>query len=66
MNRPEFDRTHLVVGEWAAQASAYDDARRTQNRKAARVVAGRATDVMDCRDLLDMLGLGADADERRS
>jgi hypothetical protein len=32
-----------------------------QNDRAARVVASRAVDAGDCRDLLDMLGLDADA-----
>lgn len=38
------------------------------NGRAVRIVAGRAVDAQDCRDLLEMLGLDADAaraDDRR-
>ena len=31
------------------------------NGRAVRIVAGRAVDAQDCRDLLEMLGLDADA-----
>jgi hypothetical protein len=43
-----------------AAASASDD---LQNRRAARVVAGRSTDASDCAEMLAMLGLDA-RDER--
>ena len=39
-----------------AAASASDD---LQNRRAARVVAGRSTDASDCAEMLAMLGLDA-------
>lgn len=38
-----------------------------RNDRAVRVVAGRALDAVECRDLLQMLGLDAvGADDRRS
>jgi hypothetical protein len=33
-----------------------------QNRRAARVVAGRSIDAVDCAEMLAMLGLDATAD----
>ncbi|GAA1838710.1 hypothetical protein GCM10009836_17150 [Pseudonocardia ailaonensis] len=60
MSRPGVDRPQHEANEWAVQAAAYDVACRTQSGKAARVVAGRATDAADCRELLAMLGLGAE------
>jgi hypothetical protein len=46
---------------WSDAHDAYEALRLTQDRQAARVVAGQATDLKDCSELLDMLGLGATA-----
>lgn len=59
MSRLGFDRSSRQPKEWAAQAAAYEVVCREQSGKAARIVADRATDAADCRELLDMLGLGA-------
>lgn len=49
-------------GRFAAAQAANDMSNDLQNRRAARVVAGRAIDVGDCAEMLAMLGL--DANER--
>lgn len=46
---------------WSDAQDAYDAQRRTQNWQAARVVAGQATDLADCNELLEMLGIDAAA-----
>lgn len=52
------DRSTEAGSGWAdVQAAAYDLSCRRQNEKAARIVAGQATDVDDCSELLAMLGL---------
>lgn len=52
--RPRFSSTELRVARvYEEQAAASADAR----VRAVRVVASRCTDVDDCRELLDMLGL---------
>jgi hypothetical protein len=60
MTQPETDRSPKEPSKWAAQTAAYEVACRRQSVKAARIVADRATDAADCRELLDMLGLGGD------
>ncbi|MCE0761729.1 hypothetical protein LWC35_02180 [Pseudonocardia kujensis] len=60
MTRLGTDRSLKEPSEWAAQTAAYEVACRRQSVRAARIVADRATDAADCRELLDMLGLGAD------
>jgi hypothetical protein len=60
-----FDRSSKEPTEWAVQAAAYEEARRRQSVKAALIVADRASDAADCRELLEMLGLGVD-DRRRA
>lgn len=60
MRWPRSDRSTDAGSGWAdAQAAAYDLSCQRQNEKAARVVAGQATDVDDCSELLAMLGLDA-------
>ena len=52
--RPRFSSTELRVARvYEEQAAASADAR----VRAVRVVAARCTDVDDCREMLDMLGL---------
>jgi type II secretory pathway component PulL len=46
---------------WSDAHKAYEASRLTQDRQAARVVAGQATGLQDCSDLLEMLGLDAKA-----
>lgn len=50
-------RTSAESGSWAQSLDNYRLSCETQERQAARVVAGQATDVEDCRELLAMLGL---------
>ncbi|HYH30572.1 MAG TPA: hypothetical protein VD903_09325 [Pseudonocardia sp.] len=47
------DETGRFAAAQAAAAAEYD----LQHRRAARVVAGRATDAADCAEMLAMLGL---------
>lgn len=51
-------RPEHVTGSWAESLDTYRISCENQERQAARVVAGQATDVEDCRELLAMLGLG--------
>lgn len=44
-------------GRWAEAQAALQVSNEAQNRRAVRVVAGRATDLTDCTELLAMLGL---------
>jgi hypothetical protein len=44
-------------GRFAAAQLAYSLESDLQNERAARVVAGRALDSVDCAEMLDMLGL---------
>lgn len=46
-------------GRFAAAQAAYSATCDTQNRRAARVVAGRSADAEDCAEMLAMLGLDA-------
>ncbi|MBW0091599.1 hypothetical protein I4I73_31225 [Pseudonocardia sp. KRD-184] len=46
-------------GRFAAAQAANETSNDLQNRRAARVVAGRAIDVDDCAEMLAMLGLDA-------
>ncbi|MCU1628536.1 MULTISPECIES: hypothetical protein [unclassified Pseudonocardia] len=46
---------------WSEAQAAYQESCDTQNGLAARVVAGQATDLEDCTELLAMLGLDARA-----
>ncbi|MCW0215368.1 MAG: hypothetical protein OJJ54_18595 [Pseudonocardia sp.] len=46
---------------WSEAQAAYQESCDTQNGQAARVVAGQATDLADCTELLAMLGLDARA-----
>lgn len=52
-------RGEHASGSWADAQTAYRISCETQDRQAARVVASQSTDVEDCRELLDMLGLSA-------
>ncbi|MGI5128715.1 hypothetical protein ACQEVB_18035 [Pseudonocardia sp. CA-107938] len=61
--------TPLVPGEFAANHAAGVLHEEEQQARAARVVAGRATDAADCAETLAMLGLtvpGARAERRRA
>lgn len=49
--------TSLISGEFAANQAANLIHEDTQRARAARVVAGRATDAADCSETLAMLGL---------
>ncbi len=49
-------------GRFAAAQVAHAISNDLQNRKAARVVAGRAVDAVDCAEMLAMLGLDAGED----
>jgi len=49
--------TSLIPGEFAANQAANLVHEDTQRARAARVVAGRATDAADCAETLAMLGL---------
>ncbi|WP_300009182.1 hypothetical protein [Pseudonocardia sp.] len=51
--------TNEQNGSFAAAQAANDTSNELQNRRAARVVAGRAIDVDDCAEMLAMLGLDA-------
>jgi hypothetical protein len=51
--------THEEGGRFAAAQAATVENNDLQNRRAARVVAGRALDVGDCAEMLAMLGLDA-------
>ena len=44
-------------GRFVAAQTAYAAKSDIQNQRAARVVAGRALDAVDCAEMLDMLGL---------
>ncbi|WP_214366900.1 hypothetical protein [Pseudonocardia sp. H11422] len=48
-------------GRWSEAQAAYQLSCEIQSRQAARVVAGQATDLDDCAELLAMLGLDARA-----
>lgn len=50
-------------GRFAAAQAALAESNDVQNRRAARVVAGRSVDAVDCAEMLAMLGL--DAGEER-
>jgi hypothetical protein len=52
-------------GRWAAAQAALDETNDLQNRRAARVVAGRSLDTADCAEMLAMLGLHG-REERRT
>ncbi|MGH3613905.1 MAG: hypothetical protein ACRDRK_15215 [Pseudonocardia sp.] len=52
-------------GDFAAAQVAYSAVCDSQNRRAARVVAGRSADAEDCAEMLAMLGLDA-AEGRRA
>jgi hypothetical protein len=60
MTRLGRDRSSQGPTGWAARAAAHEASRRAQGARAALVVADRASDAADCRELLDMLGLAAD------
>jgi hypothetical protein len=49
--------TSLIAGEFAANQAANLIHEDTQRARAARVVAGHATDAADCAETLAMLGL---------
>lgn len=49
--------TTPTSGRFAAAQLAYSLESDLQNESAARVVAGRAIDAVDCAEMLDMLGL---------
>lgn len=49
--------TRRAAGEFAEARVAAEQAEVVQQRLAARIVAGHAHDVGDCRELLSMLGL---------
>ncbi len=51
--------TNDESGRFAAAQVANEMSNDLQNRRAARVVAGRAIDVGDCAEMLAMLGLDA-------
>ena len=51
--------TQEESGRFAAAQAATAENADLQNRRAARVVAGRALDVGDCAEMLAMLGLDA-------
>ncbi|GAA2557217.1 hypothetical protein [Pseudonocardia hydrocarbonoxydans] len=51
--------TNEEGGRFAAAQVAHETSNDLQNRRAARVVAGRAIDVDDCAEMLAMLGLDA-------
>lgn len=51
--------THEESGRFAAALAAGAQNADLQNRRAARVVAGRALDAGDCAEMLAMLGLDA-------
>lgn len=51
--------TQEESGRFAASQAATAVSNDLQNRRAARVVAGRALDVGDCAEMLAMLGLDA-------
>ena len=51
--------THEEGGRFAAALPAGAQSADLQNRRAARVVAGRAIDAGDCAEMLAMLGLDA-------
>ncbi|MBO0873052.1 MAG: hypothetical protein J2P19_06625 [Pseudonocardia sp.] len=46
---------------WSAAHAAYEISRQERDWQAVRVVAGHATDIEDCAELLAMLGLDARA-----
>jgi hypothetical protein len=52
--------TNDESGRFAAAQVANEMSNDLQNRRAARVVAGRAIDVGDCAEMLAMLGLDAE------
>lgn len=54
---------HDENGRFAAAQAALAESHDIQNRRAARVVAGRSIDAVDCAEMLAMLGL--DAGEER-
>jgi len=62
MSTARHGRTNDDSGRWADAQAALQVSNETQNRRAVRVVAGRATDLDDCTELLAMLGLDARAD----
>lgn len=49
-------------GRFAAAQVAHAASNDLQNRRAARVVAGRSIDAVDCAEMLAMLGLDAGTD----
>jgi hypothetical protein len=52
------------AGKFAAAQVAYSLESDRQNERAARVVAGRALDAVDCAEMLDMLGLDVPVQRR--
>jgi hypothetical protein len=50
-------RNSSDTGHWADAHAALQVSNELQNRRALRVVAGRANDLSDCTELLAMLGL---------
>jgi hypothetical protein len=54
------DQNRFVMAQAAAEAVHVE-----ANRRAARVVAGRAVDVADCAEMLAMLGLDGRAERAR-
>ena len=53
------------AGRYAAGQAAAAAENELQNRRAARVVAGRAVDAADCAEMLAMLGAAGFPDSRR-
>jgi len=57
MSTARHGRNNDESGHWAEAQAALLVSNELQNRRALRVVAGRATDLSDCTELLAMLGL---------
>jgi len=62
MSTARHGRTNDDSGRWADAQAALLVSNEAQNRRAVRVVAGRANDLTDCTELLAMLGLDVRTD----